>query len=93
MTDTTPAVSLEARRATLVKALRKYRNDGYEVTLSADGLTATLTRRKRISALVVVLLALVTVGLALIYFALKASNRKTESIVLYVDERGKVLRA
>lgn len=94
MTDTTtPAVSTEERRAILVKALRKYRSEGYAVELSADGLTATLTRRKRINPLIVVLLAILTVGLALIYFALKAANRKTESVVLYVDERGKVIRA
>ena len=94
MTDTTPTTAtLDERRAALTKALRKYRSEGYLVTLSQDGLSATLTRKKRINGWLVLLLAILTAGLALIYFAVKAANRKTESIVLYVDERGKVVRS
>lgn len=89
---TTPAVSTDERRATLTKALRKYRSEGWAVELSADGLQATLTRRKRINGWVVLILTLLTVLGGIIYYAVKAANRKTESLVLYVDERGKVQR-
>jgi hypothetical protein len=95
MTDTTPttAVSVDARRAALAKALRKYSGDGYAVQLSADGLSATLTRKRKVSGLMVLLLTLFTVVGGLIYYLVKATNRKTESLIVYVDERGKVIRS
>lgn len=94
MTDTTaPAVSTDARRAELAKALRKYRGDGYGVELSADGLSATLTRKRKVNGWIVLLLTLVTIVGGLIYYLVKTTNRKTESVVLYVDERGKVVRS
>lgn len=95
MTDTssTGVLSLEERRDLLVKALRKYRSEGYAVDLSADGLTATLSRRTRVNPWIVLILTLFTIIGGIIYFALKTTNRKTETVVLRVDERGKVIRA
>ncbi|AWY06682.1 hypothetical protein SEA_ZETA1847_48 [Microbacterium phage Zeta1847] len=93
MTDTTSALSIEQRRDILVRELKKYRGDGYAVDVSPDGLTATLTRRKRINPLVFVILAIFTLGIALIWFAFRAANRKTETVILRVDERGKIIRA
>ncbi|WDS52085.1 membrane protein [Microbacterium phage Caron] len=96
MTDSTAApvsVSADQRRAALVKALRKYRDEGYAVELSSDGFTATLTRRTRVKGWLVLVLTLFTLVGGIIYYAVKTANRKTQSVVLYVDERGKVTKA
>ena len=88
-----PVVTVDARRAALVKALRKYSDDGYAVALSADGLTATLSRKSKISLFWNIILTLITGGIWLIVILIRLANRKTKSVVLYVDESGKVIRA
>ncbi|WWV91894.1 hypothetical protein GMYAFLOJ_CDS0064 [Microbacterium phage phiMiGM15] len=92
VTDTPAALpTTDERRAALTKALRKYRGDGYAVTMSPDGLSATLTRRRKVSGLVVFLLTLFTLVGGIIYFL--NVRRKTDSIVLFVDERAKVIKS
>lgn len=94
MTDATVTpLSVEERADILAKALRKYRGDGYAVQLSADGLTATLSRRKRVRAWPYVIGALFTVGITLIVLVVKLRNAGTETVVLRVDARGKLIRA
>ncbi|QOI66969.1 membrane protein [Microbacterium phage GardenState] len=90
---TAPAVTVDARRSALTKALGKYRSQGYAIELSGDGLQATLTRKAKLGTFWNVALSILTGGLWLIVIAIRLANRKTESVVLYVDELGKVRRS
>jgi DNA-binding transcriptional MocR family regulator len=92
LTKTPPAAPTDdERRAALTKALRRYRGDGYSVTLSGDGLSATLTRPRRVRAWIVALLTLFTLIGGIIYVV--NTRGKTDSVVLFVDERAKVVRS
>lgn len=91
--STTAPMSVDARRAALTKALRKYSSEGYAVQMSPDGLQATLTRKRKLNLFLTIILALITAGLWLLVLLFQVLNRKTETVVLYVDEAGKVLRA
>ncbi|GEB46983.1 hypothetical protein MTE01_29280 [Microbacterium testaceum] len=94
MTDQTTAPvrpTDDERRAALTKALRKYRGDGYAVSLSGDGLSATLTRPRRVRGWIVALLTLFTLIGGIIYVV--NTRGKTDSVVLFVDERAKVVRS
>jgi len=94
MSDNLTALPTDAeRRAELVKRLRKYRSDGYAVELSADGFTATLSRKRKLGLWLNLILTILTAGLWLIVVAIKLVNRKTETVVLFVDEAGKIVKA
>lgn len=94
MSTAVEALSTDARRKALTKALKRY--DGYAVVLTPDGLGASLTRKKKIGwvkPLILVLLAVTVIGLFFIPLVLGMLNRKIESVTLYVDERGKIIKS
>ena len=86
MTDATIAA------AALDREVAKYAREGYTVIDRTPG-QVILQRKKRIGwlkPLILIALALTVIGLFLIPLVLGVLNRKVETVVLTVDERGKV---
>lgn len=88
MTEMTAA----QRTAALESEVISYVRQGYTVeTQSAT--TASLSKKKRIGWFWNIILTLLTGGLWLIVIIVRLVNRKNDTIVLTVDENGKVRRS
>jgi len=87
-TDST-VVPQETREALLAAAVARLTSQGWTVT-SQFGSQVTLNRRKRIGWFWNTVLSIVTSGLWLIRVAYLLVNRRGQTVVVRVDETGKV---
>jgi hypothetical protein len=86
MADTLTEADLSAR---LDAEIAKYARQGYTVT-DRGPRQAILQRKARVKWLTVTLLSLLTFGIFLVIVLFRIVNRKMETVVITVDERGKV---
>jgi TRAP-type mannitol/chloroaromatic compound transport system permease small subunit len=79
--------TIEERKAILAREIVKYVDAGWRVTSQTDT-TAQLTRDKRASCLVAILLAILFILPAVLYLLL---YRGTENLFLEVNETGQII--
>lgn len=76
----------------LNQAVAKYARDGYTVQTNSN-FQAVLTKNRRIGWFWNTVLVILTAGLWLIYVIYRALNRKSDTVVLTVDQYGKLRRS
>lgn len=85
------AMSREARSQLLNAEIARLVSHGYSVQ-NVAGDQAVLSRNKRMGWFWNTVLVLVTAGFWLIYVVYRALNRKTETVIVSVDEHGRLSR-
>ena len=91
MTDTTQIMSPEQRAAILNGEIAKWATKGWIVQHANAG-QAVLSRNKRIGWFWNLILCLVTLGIWLIVIIVRVVNRKKLTMIITVDQYGKVHR-
>lgn len=95
MTDTTagPTPLDEASRGAVLNAeVARLARDGYTVQTNANN-QAVLTKVRRMGWFWNTVLVIVTGGLWLIYVIYRALNRKKDTVILTVDQYGRLTRS
>lgn len=77
------------RSAALDAAVARWARDGWAVS-SVSGTSAVLQRKKRIGWFWNLVLTLLTGGLWLIVVVIRVVNRKIQTVILSVDEYGRI---
>lgn len=86
------AMSADSRAQLLNAEIATYARRGWNVQSIAAG-QAVLSRNKRIGWFWNLILVVITAGLWLIYVIYRALNRKQETLIITVDEYGRVRTA
>ena len=86
------SATIEQRTATLDREIAKASREGWSVTSVTPGTQAILQRKKRVGWFWVTVLSILTIGIFLIIIALRVINRKMETLIITVDDNGKVRR-
>lgn len=89
--DSSRIFTLDQRNQILSQEVSKYALSGWGVA-STTSTQAVLQRKKRIGWFWNIILALITGGLWLIVVLIRVVNRKIETLVITVDEYGRVNR-
>lgn len=86
------AATLEERTTVLDREIAKASREGWTVTTVTPGTQAILQRKKRVAWFWVTVLSILTIGIFLIIVLLRIVNRKMETLIITVDDNGKVHR-
>ena len=86
------STTIESRTAILDKEVAKAASEGWTVTNVTPGVQAILQRKKRVAWFWVTILSILTIGIFLIIVLVRIINRKMETLIITVDENGKVHR-
>jgi ABC-type transport system involved in cytochrome c biogenesis permease component len=84
MTDTA------TRETTLQRAIADAALEGWTIQTVTPGVQAILQRRVRVKWFTMVLLGIITFGIFFLVVLFRIVNRKTETLVLTVDDRGRI---
>lgn len=84
-----PGLDADARAAILNAEVAKYARKGWTVSSVSPG-QAVLTKTKRIGLIGNLLLVLITAGIWLIWVIYRALNRKSKTMIISVDAKGKI---
>lgn len=86
------AATIGDRTTILDREIAKASREGWTTTTVTPGTQAILQRKKRVAWFWVTVLSILTIGIFLIIVLLRIVNRKMETLIITVDENGKVHR-
>lgn len=88
-TQPSSELSLSQRQEILQKEIEKWVSRGYSLE-SRTETRAVLSRKKKIRLITHLLIALLTAGIWLLVVLWQVINRKSQTVTISVDERGRV---